>query len=421
MHNDPRKQLTAKALVVWAAAVAVYIIAITGRTSMGVAGVEATGHFGINASQLAVFTSVQVGVYALVQIPTGALIDRFGARRLLFLGALVMALGQLILGLTSSYPIAIGARVLIGAGDATAFLSLMRILPFWFPLKHAPLFAQLSAALGQIGQFLSAVPFLAILGIYGWKAAFISLGAAGVLVAMAANILIKDSPLEQRKLSETPLKDVLTLPICWMGFFNHGALLIPVLVFNLLWGMPTMMLGMGLSPAQAASVLILNTIATVIAGPLHGIVSFRAGIRRELFSLTYACIMAITMGWFFLHEQPPTFAAVAGMAIVLGIFAPASNYGFDSIRESLPHSIVTTSTGLANMGGFFSGMFAAQCLGVVLGIVADQSWTWPDFRQAWLAFFVVWAVLIAGLAVTRRLARASAPAYRRPSGPITGP
>lgn len=366
MHNDPRKQLTAKALVVWAAAVAVYIIAITGRTSMGVAGVEATGHFSINASQLAVFTSVQVGVYALVQIPTGALIDRFGARRLLFLGALIMALGQ-------------------------------------------------------IGQFLSAVPFLAILGIYGWKAAFISLGAAGVLVAMAANILIKDSPLEQRKLSETPLKDVLTLPICWMGFFNHGALLIPVLVFNLLWGMPTMMLGMGLSPAQAASVLILNTIATVIAGPLHGIVSFRAGVRRELFSLTYACIMAITMGWFFLHEQPPTFAAVAGMAIVLGIFAPASNYGFDSIRESLPHSIVTTSTGLANMGGFFSGMVAAQCLGVVLGIVADQSWTWPDFRQAWLAFFVVWAVLIAGLAVTRRLARASAPAYRRPSGPITGP
>lgn len=402
--TDPRAQLSKKALTVWLGAVAVYILAITGRTSMGVAGVDATEHFHINASQLAVFTSVQVGVYAAAQIPMGILIDRFGARRLLFAGAMVMAIGQIVLGLTTSYPIAILARVFIGAGDATAFLSLMRILPFWFPLKHTPLFAQLSAALGQLGQFLSAVPFLALLGLSGWRTAFLSLGAVGVLVALAANILIADSPLEQRRKRDTPLIDVLRQPVCWMGFFNHAAMLMPLVVFNLLWGMPTMTLGMGLSASTAASVLVINTVCTIVAGPFHGILSARAGKPRELFTLGFSLFLCALLGWFFWHSTPPSFAVVAVIAGLMGLLVPASNYGFDSIREELPHAIVTTGTGLANMGGFITAMLAAQGIGGVLAYVsADSAWSWSEFRVAWLALFAVWAVAISGLAIFYRL------------------
>ena len=75
------------------------------------------------------FTSVQVGVYALAQIPMGMLVDRFDARKLLLAGALILAAGQLILGFTDSYMIAIFAQVLIGVGDSFAFLSVMRLLP----------------------------------------------------------------------------------------------------------------------------------------------------------------------------------------------------------------------------------------------------------------------------------------------------
>ena len=61
-------------------------------------------------------------------------------------------------------------RVLIGAGDATAFLSVMRILPYWFPLHRTPMFTQVTSSLGQMGQFISAVPFLWLLGAAGWTA-----------------------------------------------------------------------------------------------------------------------------------------------------------------------------------------------------------------------------------------------------------
>ena len=99
----PRNVITTKALSVWVAAVLVYIVAITGRTSFGVAGLEAIDRFEVDASRIAVFTSVQLGIYSLAQIPTGMLIDKFGPRRLLVIGSIIMGLGQVLLGFTSNY------------------------------------------------------------------------------------------------------------------------------------------------------------------------------------------------------------------------------------------------------------------------------------------------------------------------------
>ena len=180
----PRNVITTKALSVWVAAVLVYIVAITGRTSFGVAGLEAIDRFEVDASRIAVFTSVQLGIYSLAQIPTGMLIDKFGPRRLLVIGSIIMGVGQVSLGFTSNYWVAIAARLLIGAGDATAFLSVMRILPYWFPLHRTPMFTQVTSSLGQLGQFISALPFAMLLGWGGWTLAFVTLGAVGILIAV---------------------------------------------------------------------------------------------------------------------------------------------------------------------------------------------------------------------------------------------
>lgn len=98
-HPNPREVITTQALGIWVAAMAVYLVAITGRTSFGVAGLDAIERFDVDAGRIAVFTSVQLGVYALAQIPTGILIDKFGPRLLLVVGAVIMGIGQVVLGL----------------------------------------------------------------------------------------------------------------------------------------------------------------------------------------------------------------------------------------------------------------------------------------------------------------------------------
>ncbi|MEX3504497.1 nitrate/nitrite transporter [Corynebacterium sp. LK2510] len=418
---NPREQLSAQAVAVWLGAVAVYVAAILGRTSFGVAGVEAIERFDVDASRIAVFTAVQVGVYALSQIPVGVLIDRYGPRVMLVYGALVMAAGQIILGLTVSYPVAIGARVLIGAGDATAFLSVLRVLPFWFPLRYTPLFTQLSASLGQLGQFLSAIPFLWLLHAEGWTVAFVSLGAVGALVGLAAGIAVADSP-EAKSLSRseraelkaqaraqripigTVLATVLRSPLCWEAFCIHGISMFFMLNFTLLWGVPLATLGQGLSPGQAGMLLTVFTVATMLSPPLLGPLSARVGKNRDIAAGVIASIHCLMWLWFFASPEPRGYAVTLALMVLMGVATPTSNYGFDTVREEMPRTMVATGTGLGNMGGFLSAMFASQVVGLLLDHSAPNGdYSWGDFRLAWIAAFATWGALAVGLATTRAL------------------
>lgn len=415
----PREKLTTKAVIVWAGAVLVYVAAILGRTSFGVAGVDAIERFGVDASRIAVFTAVQVGVYALAQIPVGLLIDRYGPRVMLVAGALIMAVGQVTLGLTESYAVAIGARVLIGAGDSTAFLSALRVLPFWFPLKHTPLFTQLTASLGQLGQFLSAIPFLWLLHAQGWTVAFVSLGALGALIGVVAGIAVADSPeaaglskeekaerKAEQQAQRTPigevLRTVLRSPLCWEAFCIHGFSMFFMLNFTLLWGVPLVTLGMGLSPAQAGVVLTVYTVSTMLSAPLLGPLSARTGKNRDLAAVIIASIHCAVWVAFFLSPTPRGYAFILALMVLMGFATPTSNYGFDTVREEMPRTMVATGTGLGNMGGFVAAMISSQVVGLLLDHSAPGGdYGWADFRFAWIAVFAIWAALVIGLFVAR--------------------
>lgn len=418
--TGPGERVTRKALVVWIAALAVYIVAITGRTSFGVASVEALDRFAVGTAAIALFTSVQVGVYALVQIPMGVAIDRFGPRAMLAVGAIVMGAGQVMLGLTDTYLVALFARVLIGAGDATAFLSVMRLIPSWFPMRTTPLIAQITSAMGQLGQFISAVPFMALLNAQGWTPAFVSLGAVGIIIALAAGVAVQDTPLAdatpaarsprgtkaERPSLRASLRQVVASPLAWQGFFVHFTGLAPVPVFILMWGVPLMTVGMGLSPAQAGTVLTINTIALIILGPLHGFVSRRCGSARHLATAVQAVAHIAAWAWFFAPDTPRSFGAMVVMSVVIALFCPSANYGFDVVREGMPRNVLGAATGLANMGGFIAGMTAAQLCGQILEATGMD---WAGFRHAAVGVALVWLVGIVGILLTGRKARTAAP------------
>src|SRR3954470_10122431 len=149
---------SARAWAVWSVGLCAYVVAVLDRTSLGVAGLQAQTRFGIGASALASFAVLQLLVYAGLQVPVGLLLDRFGSLRLVVTGGLVMAAGQALMGTTHGVEGAVIARVLVGAGDAMTFISVLRLVPQWFPARRVPVVTQLTGIVGQAGQVLSAVP-----------------------------------------------------------------------------------------------------------------------------------------------------------------------------------------------------------------------------------------------------------------------
>ena len=157
------------------------VVAVLQRSSLGVATTDALARFGITAATLAAFSMVQLLVYAALQVPVGVLIDRYGSRLLIVLGSLIMAGAQAMFAFAATLPTAYAARVVLGVGDALVFISVMRLVPAWFPPERSAKLTNATGPVNQLGFVLSAVGFAAVLAAAGWTPSFLTAAAVSAV------------------------------------------------------------------------------------------------------------------------------------------------------------------------------------------------------------------------------------------------
>src|SRR3954447_18601221 len=180
-------------VLVWGVGMLGYVFAVMQRTTFGVAGLQAADRFAISPAALSAFVFLQVAVYIAAQLPGGLLVDRWGSRRVLVGGSLVLATGQLLLAFAPALPVVVLARVLVGAGDAVMFVAVLGLVPRWFAAVRVPVVTQLTGILGQLGQILSAVPFVGLLHAAGWTPAFSAAAATSVVAAALAIAVVRNA------------------------------------------------------------------------------------------------------------------------------------------------------------------------------------------------------------------------------------
>ena len=127
-----------KRLIAVALAGLAYLVAVTQRTTMGSVALDAAERFETTARELSSLAVLQLIFYAGMQIPVGILLDRFGSRKLLTAGAILMAAGQFLVAASETLPGAVVGRILVGIGDACTFISMMRLSNSWFTGKRKP-------------------------------------------------------------------------------------------------------------------------------------------------------------------------------------------------------------------------------------------------------------------------------------------
>ncbi|UTT62424.1 MFS transporter [Microcella humidisoli] len=291
-----------RAWAVLLVAMLAYIIGVLQRSSMGVAGVAATERFLVDATALSSLAVLQLLVYALLQIPVGVLVDRFGPRVLILTGALTMAAGQLAVAVADDLVIAIIGRVLVGAGDAMTFISVLRLLGAWFSPGRLPQLSQWVGTLGQSGQLLSAIPFAAVLQLSGWTAAFASAASLSVVVAAAVLVTVRDAPAGAPPDRSASLASALSSlrasirhPGTRLGFWAHAATQSSGAMLALLWGFPMLSIGLGYGPAVAAGMIGFMVVVAAIAGPIIGLLSARFPFRRS--NLVLGIVGTMALAW----------------------------------------------------------------------------------------------------------------------------
>jgi sugar phosphate permease len=409
--------------LMWAIGLAAYVVAVMQRSSLGVAAVEATDRFDITATALSTLAVFQLVVYAVLQIPVGVVVDRVGPRFMLLTGATLMVVGQSALAFSTTFGVALVGRILVGAGDAMTFVSVMRLLSSWFSGRTLPIASQLTGTIGGLGQVLSAFPLVFVLHAWGWSATYLSAAALGVVVVILLLVVLSDSPEPRAPMagstgwasSLSHLREALARPGTQLGFWAHFVSQPPITVFALLWGFPFLSVGLGYGPVAAAGLLTLTVLSAIVTGPILGVLSARYPWRRS--NIVLAVVIAMGIAWasvLLWPGQPPLWLIII-LLVVISVGGPGSLIGFDFARMFNPARSLGSATGVVNVGGFLATFSIMFLMGVILD-VADRSrggsgipaelYSLDSFRIAFLAQYVVLGGGVVMLLRARRRTRA---------------
>jgi nitrate/nitrite transporter NarK len=398
--------------IVWAAGLAAYVAAVVHRSSFGVAGLVAAGRFHVDATVLSLFVVIQLGTYAAMQLPVGVGVDRWGPRRMLTIGSVVMTAGQLVMTFAPTVGVALGARVLIGSGDAAIFVSVVRLVATWFDRRRVPLLTQLTGITGQLGQIVTAIPFTLVLHRFGWTTAFGSLVVLGAAASLVVRLGVRDTPDGTAPAAGPSrlagLSDTVRHPGTWLGFWTHMIGGVSGNVVVLMWGVPFLVQGQGLTPAQAGGLLTINVVVGIVAGPFIGEYTARHPVRRSWAVLAVAT--GTTLGWLsvLLPTTPRPMWQLGLFLALISVGGPASLIGLDFAATSNPPHRTGSAQGIANMGGFVAGVLVMLSVGVVLDRRSHGATpALADYRAALSLVFVPLAIALVGVLATRAKTRAA--------------
>jgi MFS family permease len=310
------------------------------RASAGLFQVPMTTEYGWGRDVFGLAIAVQNLLWGLGQPFAGAVADRFGALRVLCVGALLYAAGLVVMAYaTTPGMLHIGAGVLIGFGlSGCSFNLVLGAFGKLLPENWRPLAFGAGTAAGSFGQFLFPPIGNILIDTLGWHQALVIFAASVLLVMPLAIPLATRSGANAATTGPAPvanqsIRQALTeafqhrsYVLLVLGFFTCGFQLQFITVH-----LPSYLVDRGLSAQVGgwtiATIGLFNIVGSVTAGWLGGrmpkryLLSFIYFVRAAAilafisFPVTpVTClIFGASMGLMWLSTVPPTNGIIALM------------------------------------------------------------------------------------------------------------
>lgn len=184
---------------------------------------------GLSVVQMGWLLSAFSWSYALFLALTGIVVDRWGTKRMLGLGAGIWSLAQVAAGLVGSFSQFVVLRVLLGLGEAPFFPAGTSATAAWFQQRRraAALGAWTSAS--ALGPAIGAPLLTFIMLALGWRGMFIVMGAVSLVLTGVWMLVyrhpreagLSDDELAQLDVGEDSERHSVNLA-SWLRLFRHA-------------------------------------------------------------------------------------------------------------------------------------------------------------------------------------------------------
>jgi MFS family permease len=363
------------ALGAWLLVAVYYFYQYALRSAPSVMMPQLSQAFGVSALGVTSIVGMFYYGYSPFSLVAGAAIDRFGAKRIIPIGAALVGVGALLFGTGSVVAANIG-RFLQGAGGVFALVGAVYLVTKNFPASAAASFIgatqMFGMAGGSAGQF--CVGPLIKRGL-PWGRFWIYAGLVGLCISGCLLFLL---PKEERAPAAagtdgiarvlTSLKTVFLNPQSILCGLIAGLLFIPTTIFGMTWGVRFLQEARGREYEQAVSLAATVPLGWMLGCPLLGFISDRLGRRKPVIFGGTLVLLAI-VAWI-LFGVPGVFRGPA-VGIIMGIASGAAMLPYTVIKEANPPELGGSATGVINFINFTFSALLGPLFGWMLVQVSE--------------------------------------------------
>lgn len=207
------------------------------RVALSVGSKAIAEEFHLSPVQMGYLLSSFLWTYVIFLIPWGTAVDRAGPRNVTMIGMGLWSAATIVTGFATNLASLFGARMLMGASEASAFPATGRLIRGWVPRSQFGLANMIAISGGYAGPAIGAVVFGWLASLFGWRGGFIVVGCTGfVWIFLAffwfrkpadapdpATAAARPAPSQEETGSLAGFGRLLASPSLWGLFFTQGA------------------------------------------------------------------------------------------------------------------------------------------------------------------------------------------------------
>lgn len=157
------------------------IINYVDRIALSIASKPISEEFDFTPVQMGYLFSGFLWTYVICLIPVGLLVERVGAKRMVGGGIAIWSAATALTAATTGFASLLGARLAMGASEASTFPACGRIIRNWFPERERGLVTTLFNGGSSAGPALGALVTAGLVEATGWRTSFVLLGFVGYI------------------------------------------------------------------------------------------------------------------------------------------------------------------------------------------------------------------------------------------------
>ena len=371
-----------------------YLITYIDRVNIATAGGIIQKEFALSNKWLGFAFSGFGYSYLALQVSGGWLADRFGAHKTLTVSGLVWAGATLATGFTTGIASLFMARLLLGIGEGATFPTATRAMAHWTPAGQRGDAQGIAHAFARIGNSIAPPLVVVLIGVAGWRGAFIALGVVSVGWVVCWTIYFRDNPREHRgctpeelaRLPEYRAAASRRDPIPWRRLVPR---MVPVIAVYFCYGwtlwlylnwLPTFFLhGFGLELKSSAIFSAGVFFAGVVGDTLGGRLSDAILRRTNNLALARSRVVCVFMGLSLLSLIP---VLLVHSLVLIAVFLSLAFFFLEITigpMWAIPIDIAPehsgTASGLMNTGSALAAILSPLAFGWVIDLTGN--WTLP--------------------------------------------